>query len=513
MKNTLKKLTCKQIYEALQQYNLVKNYSKEFDMSKLSIEHLSYNTNDVVKNTLFFCKGLKFKVEYLLDAIKNGTVMYIAEKVYTAVNNTPYIIVEDVKKAMAVIAKLLYDTDRRNFKLVGVTGTKGKTTTCQFLKNIFDEYTNKNAALISTTTISTGITETKNTLTTPESLDIHKYFYEANVSNKKIMTMEVSSQGYKVDRLYSIKFDIGMFLNISEDHISPVEHSSFEDYLDCKIMLLKNSDIIVLNKDMNFYDYILNSVKSKDLEKIYTFSMTKEADYYITDIKKNGKENGEYTFIVKSDRFNYEKTFVTTMQGVFNVENALAAITVAKIMNIDDESIKKGIKKTNILGRMTVFNAGNITSIVDYAHNKISFLKLYESIKKEYPDSNIISIFGCPGNKAYNRRKDLGEVSAINSDMIYLTADDPQYETVRDISNDISTYIKPYNTEYEIIEDRKEAIKKAFEKATTFKNHTVIVLAGKGAEDTQKIQGRLEKYESDIEIVKAMINNSNQKNI
>jgi UDP-N-acetylmuramyl-tripeptide synthetase len=489
------------ILKLLNEYDLVSDYNHNADIPNIKIEYISYNSKQISDNTLFFCKGQQFKVEYLMDAVKNGVVLYISEIVYTALDSSiAYIKVKDIKKAMAVISNYFYENENRNFKLIGITGTKGKTTTTNFLVNIFNEYSNKKTAYLSTMHIYTKTTDEESHLTTPESVDLHRFFYEARENDLKFLTMEVASQGYKVDRVYGVNFDVGVFLNISEDHISPIEHPSFDDYLNCKLKLLENSKIVVINKDTDFYDVVINSTKNCD--KVITFGSNNTADYYVTDVYK---QDSGYTFTVKSDKNNYSHEFNMKMNGRFNVDNAIAAITVAKALNIDDTSISEGIKKTEILGRMTVISKDKLTIIVDYAHNKVSFKKLFETIKSEYPNQKVISVFGCVGNKAYNRRSELGSLAGQNSNKVYITADDPQYEKVEDISKDVATYVAEYKTPYEIIEDRETAIKKAISYAKDLDEKCVIVIAGKGAEDVQKVNGKFEKYKSDVVVAKENI--------
>ncbi|MCX8075056.1 MAG: UDP-N-acetylmuramoyl-L-alanyl-D-glutamate--2,6-diaminopimelate ligase [Clostridia bacterium] len=498
-----KNVSLKQILLMLQKENLVLEYGRNIDLSKVYIEYISYNSNDIRENTLFICKGQKFKTEYLINSVDKGAIAYISEKKYIISNeNIGYIKVSDIKKAMAVVAEYIYGYEYNRLKIVGITGTKGKTTTTNYLKNILNKYDNNKCAYISTMHIYTGSTDEDNHLTTPESLDLHKYFFEANKNDFHFLVMEVSSQAYKEDRVYGIKFDVGVFLNISEDHISPIEHSSFSDYFNCKLELLKNSKIDIINNNSDYIESI--KYASKSASDMITFGSNKNSDYYATDIKK---EQIGYSFTVKSDKYKYEKIFKTQLEGRFNVENALAAIVIAKSLGVDDDSIYEGIYSTQILGRMNIFKKDNIIVIVDYAHNMLSFQKLFETIKVDYPGSKIKSIFGCPGNKAYTRRKDLGTLAGQNSNYVCITSDDPQYEKVINICRDISTYVEKYNPNYEIIEDRKSAIIKVIKEALLSEEQQVIVLAGKGGETTQKIDGKLMDYEGDINIVKSLLKN------
>jgi len=459
-----------------------------------TINYISSDSRDVKENTLFFCKGKNYKQEYLVQAIEKGVNIYISEVKYD-IPNVSYLIVDNIRRAMASIALEFYNHSFDKLETIGITGTKGKTTVTYFLRNILDEYVGSKTAVISTVETYTGVREEESHLTTPEPIDLQKFFYETASSNIKYLTMEVTSQAYKTDRVYGVHYNNGMFLNISEDHISDVEHPSFEDYFNCKLQLLKNCDNLVINADTDQFSTIMNACKNK---KVTLYGSKSNADYYYLNIVK---EEPGFSFDIKNDKLGYSNNFKITMQGRFNIENAAAAITMAKTLGVDDESIKKGLIKTEVKGRMNVFNANGITVIVDYAHNKLSFTKLYESIKLDYPGRRVVSLGGGPGGKAYNRRKDFGIIVGNNSDYIYLTAEDPQFETIADICRDISTYIKD-DTKYEVIEDRAEAIEKAIKNA---QSGDVIVLLAKGEEDYQKVKGNFIPYESDILIAKRML--------
>ncbi len=459
------------------------------------IKYLSYDSRDINSNTLFFCKGKNYKSEYLDKALENGASCYIAEEKYR--DDVNYIIVKDVRKAMAYVAKLFYKDAYNDIETIGITGTKGKTTVTYFLKNIIDRHINKDSAVISTVEIITGKRKEEAHLTTPEALELHKYFYEVKQNNLKYLTMEVTSQAYKTDRALGVHFKHGMFLNISEDHISDAEHPDYEDYLNCKLQLINNVDDMVLNSDMDEFNKIKETCISENVPYV-TYGKGKEADYRYENIKK--EETG-FSFTVINDKINYKEEFKINMQGRFNIENAVAAITMAKVLNILDEDIKKGLLVTEVRGRMNVFEKNGITVIVDYAHNRLSFAKLYESIKVDYPNRRIVSLGGGPGNKAYKRRQDFGEIVGANSDYVYLTAEDPQFETVESICLDIVKFI-PEKVKYEIVEDRTEAVEKAIKNS---KKGDVIVLLAKGEEDYQKVKGVFTYFESDLKIAKRML--------
>ena len=486
-------MTQKELIELLQDKVGVLKTHVYIDKKQDEITDITYNSKACKKGSAFFVKGVNFKSEYVKDAEDNGASVIIAEREYET-TKAGIIIVEDVRLAMVVIAEAFFGKAYEKINMVALTGTKGKTTTATYLHNIFNCHEEKKTALLSTIKTYTGKREEDSHLSTPEAIELQRYIKEAVDSNIKFLTMEVSSQAYKTNRILDMKFNIGAFLNISEDHISPAEHPNFTDYLNCKLEFIKNCKTVVVNYETSYLEAVLDA--AKNAEKIITFGSEKVKDkveYYYTNLRN---EDGLMYFDVMSKGFN--ETFVTQMLGDFNAENAIAAIVMAHNLGVSLDSIKEGIIKTTVSGRMNVFKKGTKTIIVDYAHNKISFEKFFAAIKKDYPTSDIIAVFGAPGGKAYGRRKDMSEVASKYCNKIYLTADDPQFESVKDICLELASYIE---CTYEIIEERKEAIEKAYE---NMKEGSVLCLLAKGEDKYQQIRGKFEDYESDIEIAKRL---------
>ena len=291
---------------------------------------------------------------------------------------------------MAKISSSFYHNPSEDIELVGITGTKGKTTTTYFLKNIL-ECNNNHVGMLSSIEVDTGKGRKEAHLTTPESIEVHKLFAEMRDNNIKEAVVEVSSQSYKRDRLYGIEFEYGVFTNIAEDHISAIEHPTFEDYLECKIQFLKHCKTVIINKNTDYLDKILSQIPDK---KIIFYGTDNSADYYVKDIEKD--EIG-FKFSVVNEKKGYVGQFKIKMAGRFNIENALASIVIAKLKNIDDESINNALENTTIAGRMNIYQKEGVTVIVDYAHNGYSFTKLFESIKTDYPNRRIISVGGIVG--------------------------------------------------------------------------------------------------------------------
>lgn len=470
-----------ELIKALQSENLI----KANDNPNININYISYDSRDIKENTLFICKGLNFKEKYLQDSIKKGVTIYVSEKKYNV--NIPCIIVTDIRKSLAVISKTFYPD---NIFKIGITGTKGKTTTNYFLHNILTEYLKYKPGIFATHYYYNGKEEGKSNLTTPESLDLHKHLNIMTKENLKYVTMEVSSQATKHQRVYGMTFDIGIFLNIGEDHISEIEHPTFTDYLNCKLEFIKQCQTVILNKDMEKFTEVYETVKNK---QVITFGQ-KDADYIISDINHNNN---------LSFKLNNE-SYEINIEGRFNIINASAAIIVAKLLNIDNSSIQKGLQKTKIPGRMNILKDGICPVIIDYAHNGLSAKSIYETLKEDYPGKNIKVVFGCTGDKGQTRRFEMGDLAGKYADYIYLTEDDPGHQKVSDICADIIEKIKPYNKTYEVIENRKEAITKAITNATP---NDVIAILGKGDEPFIIVGDDYIPYETDFTIVQNLINN------
>lgn len=484
----------KDILKILKDNNLVEREIVNIECME-DVSDITYNSKASTQNSCFFVKGQNFKEEYVKDAVERGARLVISEKEFDTYPAN-LVIVSDVRRAMVLVASDFFERAYTSMNVIGLTGTKGKTTTTYFIKNILDEYLELPSGVISTVETYTGKRHEESHLTTPEAIELQRYFKEMKDSGLKFVTMEVASQAYKVDRIYDMQFDTGIFLNISEDHISDAEHPNFNDYFECKLKFIKNCKNVVINCETEFFETVKEA--AKNAKKIITYGTEKskeKSDYYVDNVEKEGTG---FKFTVHGK--DYEKEFRINMQGRFNVENALAAIVVAKTYNIPDDIIQNGILKTEVQGRMNVYEHNGITAIVDYAHNKLSFTKFFESLKLDYPGRRVITIAGGPGGKAYARRKDLGEIAGSNSDYMYLTEEDPQFESIEEICQDIATYVK---CPYEIVLDRTEAIEKAVRNA---KPGDVIALLAKGEEDYQKEKGVFVPYESDVKIIKRLFN-------
>lgn len=475
------------------------------------INDIIYDSRKAAPGLLFVCivGTQRDSHEFAADcAAKGVSALVIQHDIdLTAVPGVTVVKVESSRYAMALMSANLFGNPSRKMTMIGVTGTKGKTTTTYFMKHILDaccrshpELHAQKSAVLSTVEVDTGAEQHEAHLTTPESPDLQRYFAQTRDSGLPFLTMEVSSQAYKLDRVYGVDFDLGMFLNIGEDHIGPLEHTDFEDYFSCKLQLMEHCKIAVINRDMDHAQRVLERARAH-AQRVITFGKSegdsRDENWTLTNIEK-----AEPGFAFTTLHNGRQESWRIGMAGRFNVENALAAIASARALGIDDDSIREGLLHNQVQGRMNLLEKDGVTVLVDYAHNYLSFQKLYESLKLDYPGRRIVVVVGCPGGKAYLRRRDIGTLSGQNADYMYLTAEDPQFEDVREICQEIASYLKPYNTPYEIIEDRAQAVEKAI---TTARPGDVIVLAAKGEEVYQKVRGEYVYYESDLAIAKRLL--------
>jgi UDP-N-acetylmuramoyl-L-alanyl-D-glutamate--2,6-diaminopimelate ligase len=489
--------------EALQKNGLLLESHGLDRMLQRDIQLVTYDSRKVVPDTLFFCKGIHFDVKYLNEALAKGAVAYVSQKIELLDESatTPSIIVSDIRKAMALAANLYFNEAWRNFTLIGITGSKGKSTTAFFTRDILDDYLSDQklppCAILSSIENFDGIVKEDESLnTTKEAFSLHQHFYNAWDSGTKYMVTEVSSQGLKYHRTLGVTYDVGVFMNIGRDHISPAEHSDLEDYISSKELLFSQCKVACIHMDTPYSERFLKVAKESDtVEKIITFGMEGAWDIQGYDIRSS---LDGITFRVNGPDFDEE--FSIGLTGLFNVTNALAAISICHHLGIPLEFMKSGLFRSRVSGRMELFFNDDHTKTVlmDYAHTADSYINMLQSTKIEHPGKKIFIVFGCPGNKAESRRKDLPEAAAPYVDKMYITMEDPGEESVEDICNEIAKYAKAAGANYEIILDRVMAIEQAIYEAD---ENTVVIVAAKGWETRHRIGNEYIKTVSDGETI------------
>ena len=415
------------------------------------------------------------KLEILLqnDMTMNGDFEEFEE------NSVTIIRVPSARYAMGVIASRFYGEPSKNISVVGITGTKGKTTTAYMVRGML-ELAGIKTGLIGTIEIIDGKSSQPAGNTTPESLIIHKKIRDMVDNGLECVVMEVSSQGLMQDRVAGVDFDFGVFTNLSPDHIGPNEHRDYDHYKECKKKLFSLCKKAIYNIDDKEAQYMMDGSTAYPL----TFGRDEFADYRAVGHKlysENGILGIEYTL-----ENTLEGDVKVALPGDFSVYNSLAAIVVADCMGVSFDEMQSILQKITVRGRVEMIPISDkFTLMIDYAHNGMSLESLLKAIR-EYNPSRMITLFGCGGDRDKSRRYEMGEVSGKYSDFSIITSDNPRTEDPQAIINDIIEGINRTDGEYIDIVDRKEAIRFAIMNA---KEGDVIILAGKGHEDYQEING------------------------
>ena len=462
--------------------------TKEIEIAKVVSD-----SEDAEKDALFICiTGMVFDgCDFIKDAVGKGAVAVVVEKEIEAPPGICVIRVKDTRYALARIAAAFYDYPAEKITTVGVTGTKGKTTTACMIYEILKQQTNHKLGLVGTMGVWNGERKIPAKHTSPESLFLKKNLREMVDAGCDIVVMEVSSQGLKLHMTDEIYFDIGIFTNLGKDHIGKYEHVDFEEYKQCKAKLFRQCKLGILNKDDPYWKDMIRDASCK----IETFGFQNCADYKILKQRMKKEMNGlgaEY-------EINGER-FCISMPGKFNIYNSTAAYAACKNLGIQKEKIQKVLAHVQVCGRVeriSMEKEHDFTVMIDYAHNAMSLQSVLEMIHS-YNPKRIVTIFGCGGGRAKDRRYEMGRVSGQMSDLTIITSDNPRYEEPLKIMQDIRTGIEKTEGKYVEIRDRREAVRYALFHA---RKGDVILLAGKGHEDYQEIKG-IRYHMDDHEIVR-----------
>lgn len=448
------------------------------------VRDIIYDSRKIAPETMFVCMvgAVTDGHKYIPDAVEKGASVIVLEKEEEAAQipeNITALKVESARLALALMSAALFDHPARKLVTIGLTGTKGKTTTTYMIKKVL-EMAGKKVGLIGTIGAMVGEEHLSSKNTTPESYELHRMFAAMVEAGCEYVVMEVSSQGLKLDRTAGILFDYGIFTNLSPDHIGPAEHASFEEYMECKSLLFRQCRIGIVNADDEHVEGIL---KGHTCE-VKTFSAEKEADLMASDIgfiNEDGKLGMH--FKVSGCMDCQAKVHIP---GRFSVYNSMVTMLVCHLAGISDEAILEGLSKVQVKGRVEMLPVSkDYTLIIDYAHNEVSTRSVLTTLM-EYHPKRLICVYGGGGNRSKLRRYDMGEVTGEMADLCVLTCDNPRDEEIRDINNDIKVGLARSNGKYIEIDDRKEAIAYCMKNA---KPGDMIVLLGKGHEDYQEIKG------------------------
>lgn len=462
----------------------------------IDINDICYDSRKAKEGDIFVCiKGYQSDGhKYAKYAYNSGVRVFAVEKVLDLPDDATFIYVDDTRKFLALASAAYFGYPAKNLTTVAITGTKGKTSISFMLKTIFESAGIK-TGIIGTTGIYYGDTSIKTENSTPESYEIHYHFAKMANAGCKAVVIEATSQGFKLDRTAGINFDIGIYTNLSPDHIGGNEHADFAEYLNCKKMLFAQCKNGIANADSEYFAEITENAVCP----IKTYALDSTADYMAKNLSfttDNKQLCTKFNCVYDDNEFLVK----LKIPGKFYVYNALAAISTAKSLGINDDLIVKSLEETFVKGRMEIVPTNNgSTVIIDYAHNELSVQSLFETIRV-YNPKKITVVFGCGGNRSKLRRYAMGEIIGNNADLSVITSDNPRFELLDIIIEDILVGMHKTHGKYIIINDRKDAIEYAVKNAV---EGEVVLIIGKGHQLYEEIEGI--KYSFDErEIVKAL---------
>ena len=465
--------------------DLMKNLEYEVVSGNLECEVTSvvYDSRKAEAGCLFLCisGGRMDGHDFATDVVMNGARVLVVEKdvIIPEESNVTVVKVKNTRYAMAFISAEFFGNPADQLKIIGVTGTKGKTTTTYLIRSILEQAGHK-VGLIGTIETIIGDKKIPACNTTPESYVLQQYFRQMADSGLDTVVMEVSSQGLMLHRTQGFVFDFGVFTNLEPDHIGPLEHTDFDDYLRCKSLLFRQCRVGVVNCDDVHYKKILEGHTCQ----IETYGLSQEANLRAENMQ-----------LISGNGFLGVKFQVRGLQdmevelhspGRFSVYNALTALAVCRHFQIAPDKVKEALKKAQVKGRIELVPVSDeFTLLIDYAHNAMALESLLTTLR-EYNPKRLVCLFGCGGNRSKQRRYEMGEVSGRLADLTIITSDNPRNEEPQDIIDDIKQGISRTDGQYREICDRRQAIAYVIKHGEP---GDVIVLAGKGHEDYQEIKG------------------------
>ncbi len=451
------------------------------------ITTLVYDSRKVKQGSVFVCISgtVRDAHEFIPDVVQKGASVVVVEKEVELIEGVTYVKVTSSRLALACMSAAYFDYPAKKLKTIGITGTKGKTTTTYMVKSILESAGMK-TGLIGTIESIIGEEKIPSANTTPESYIVQEYFHRMVEAGLDAVVMEVSSQALMLHRVSGFTFDIGVFTNLEPDHIGTNEHKDFDDYMHCKSLLFQQCKSGIFNGDSEHLEGVL---KNHTCE-VETFGYGKHNDLRAEEVtlKKDHGALGVRYHVSGLMDFEVE----VNVPGSFSVYNSLTAIAICNHFGVAVDKIKKALLEVCVKGRIEIIPVTKrYTLMIDYAHNAMSLESLLTSLK-DYEPKRLVCLFGCGGNRAKSRRYEMGEVSSRLADLTVVTSDNPREEEPMDIINDILVGVHKADGKYVTIPDRKEAIAYCMLNAN---DGDIVVLAGKGHEDYQEIKG--EKYYMD----------------
>ncbi len=455
------------------------------------VDEVIYDSRKARENTVFVCiKGsVRDSHDFIPDVLEKGCKVLVVEHEVTVPEDVTVIMTPNGRLALAELSAARFGYPAEKLTTIGITGTKGKTTTSYMIKTVL-EAAGKKTGLIGTNGAVIGEEHIPTMNTTPESYVVQEFFAKMVDAGCACVVMEVSSQALMLHRVGGILFDYGLFTNISPDHIGPNEHESFEEYLDYKSRLFQVCKVGVVNRKMDHYEEVIANAACQ----LHTYALEGAADFSGDAIHYAN----DHDFVGIEFDFNggFEGRVRVGMPGRFNADNALAAIAVCAlavsggdVSTLDGETQAKllnALEEIRVDGRMEIAHVSKICSvIVDYAHNAVSMESLLTTLR-DYNPKRLVCVFGCGGNRAKDRRYSMGEIGGKMADLCVVTADNPRFEKNEDIIEDIEIGLAKTDGKYIVIPDRREAIFSAIHNA---QEGDMVAIIGKGHEDYQEIEG------------------------
>lgn len=464
-------------------FEILKNVSAKgnFDPSS-EIEDIIYDSRKGRENTLFVClSGARFDGHaFAKNAYDNGCRIFLCEKEVLLPGDASVILCENTRAALSVCSANFFNHPSKEIAVVGITGTKGKTTVAHIVKHVLETAGIK-CGIIGTIGAKCGDTVLPTVNTTPESYELQKLLRIMADNGCKAAAIEVSSLGLKHHRVDNTEFAAGVFTNLSPDHVGTNEHASFEEYAYWKKQLFHRCKKAFVNLDDAFSKEIIEECDCP----VVTFGFDEESDYRlkkVQKVKRGNKLGVDFSF----EHGGKEKSFFVSLPGDVNAFNAVCACAIGESFGVSENDLKKGLSTVFVKGRGEVVETGkDFSVIIDYAHNGVSLKSIVETAKA-YDHNRIIALFGSVGGRTEIRRQELGLVSGAICDLTIVTEDDPDFEDPKKICDEIASYIKESGGDYVVIPDRKEAILYALSIA---QKGDIIILAGKGHEEFMKVNG------------------------
>jgi len=457
----------------------------------MQIENVVYDSRKVTEGSLFICieGGTADGHTFIPDVVKKGAKALIVTKdvsgLLPADADVTVVRVKDSRYALAFVSAAYFGHPAEKLKVIGITGTKGKTTTTYLVKSIL-EHAGHKVGLVGTIEAIIGQEHIPANNTTPESYVLQEYFAKMVEAGCDTVVMEVSSQGLMLHRTQGFLFDYGIFTNIEPDHIGPLEHKDFADYMHCKGLLFRQCRVGIVNCDDAHYQDVIRDHTCK----IETFGFSENADYRAQDLKLIS--GAGFLGIDFKARGKVNLDIELHAPGRFSVYNALCAIAICNHFGVTADEVKEALLQAHVKGRIELVKVSDdFTLMIDYAHNAMALESLLTTLR-EYKPKRLVCLFGCGGNRSKLRRYEMGEVSGKLADLTVITSDNPRNEEPQAIIDDIKVGISKTDGKYVEIIDRKEAIAYVIRHGQP---GDVIVLAGKGHEDYQEIKGK--KYPMD----------------